>query len=249
MSVDDITATNLPGVTFDGIEITGGETDDTLTGGLGGDTINAGGGDDTIASGSGDDVVSAGAGNDTIYDYLGDDTIDAGDGNDSVTLLTGSNSVDGGAGSDLITGGIGTDDLSGGEGDDVIKGDAGSGLYGGADTIDGGVGDDTMMGGLGADVFVFATNDGVDTIGSFNTADVVFDAVTGYSVAVTGADFEVGIDQIQLNGFTGVDASNVMSFVSAGVDGAVFDAEGTTITLYDVDVDCCVNCVRLWRLN
>lgn len=66
-------------------------------------------------------------------------------------------------------------------------------------------------------------------------ADTAFDSITGYSVAVAGADFEVGVDHIQLEGFATVNSTNVNDFLSNTAEGAVFSAEGTDITIYGVD--------------
>jgi len=133
-----------------------------------------------------------------------------------------------------LVGGIQADVLKGGAGNDVIRGEASNGFLGGSDAISGGNGDDIMMGGRGADTFIFNTSDGDDVIGQFGLGDVAFDNINGYSVSATGADFQTGIDHIQLDGFSTVNASNVMSSVMDGADGAVFSAEGTSITFYDV---------------
>ena len=66
---------------------------------------------------------------------------------------------------------------------------SGSSSPGGQDY--GGTGNDLMMGGGGADVFVFATNDGTDTIG---TLDI--DYITPAYTTVTGPDFVPGVDQL-----------------------------------------------------
>lgn len=46
-----------------------------------------------------------------------------------------------------------------------------------------------MMGGGGADVFMFATNDGTDTIGALD-----IDYITPANTTVTGPDFVPGVD-------------------------------------------------------
>ena len=184
---------------------------------------------------NGDDVLAGNVGNDTIIAGLGNNQLSGESGDDNLTTFSGMNTISGGLGSDFIIGGFQADHLIGDEGNDVIKGDASSFLAG-SDIIDGGIGNDILMGGNGADTFVFETGNGIDTIAAFNTADVVFDAATGYSVTPYGSDFQSGIDHIQLAGFTSVDASNVMASVTDGADGAVFSAEGTSITFYGVDM-------------
>lgn len=216
-------------------DIFGGVGEDSLFGDSGSDIIYGGADNDTINGGTGNDGLLGESGNDNIFDGLGDDIVLAGADHDSAILLSGINQIEGGTGNDILVGGIQGDVLLGGEGNDLIKGDVGSGTFGGADTITGGTGDDIMMGGVGADVFVFNPNDGRDTIAGGNGSDVNFDPVTGYSLNAMYQDFEVGIDHIQLEGFSSVNSSNVMSFVSSTAQGAVFTAEGTDITIYGVD--------------
>lgn len=155
------------------------------------------------------------------------------DGHDKLLVLSGTNIIDGGGDSDFIIGGFAADDLKGGAGNDVIRGDA-SGVLGGSDRISGGAGDDVLMGGQGADVFSFVVNDGKDVIGQFTTDNVSFNAATGYSTNVVGADFQSGVDHIELSSFTGVNSSNVMDFVSDLNGNAVFSEEGTEITFYNI---------------
>ena len=209
---------------------------DNITGGSAADTLNGGAGNDEMSGGAGDDTIDGGDGDDVIIDGLGNDQITGGAGSDSITVLSGNNTVSGGVGSDFLIGGFQTDNLDGGAGADVIIGDGAGGFLSGSDRITGGTGDDMMMGSGGADTFVFAINDGADTIAAFNAADVVFSAATGYSATPTGADFTSGIDHIELVGFAGIDATNVMGSVTTGADGAVFSASGTSITFFGVDV-------------
>ncbi len=237
VTADDGSETDVV-VTIQGADepgvVTGDDTDEIIETNYGDDDIDAGGGDDTINSGGGDDTVSGGEGNDTIIDPLGDDTVDGDEDNDLINLFSGENDVNGGAGNDYIRTGFQNDIVDGDLGNDVISADSGAGFLFGNDIVTGGAGDDLMMAGDGVDQFVFTTNDGTDTIAEFNEDAVTFDAVTGYSGVATGADFEVGIDKIVLQGFAGVDASNVMSFVTAGADGAEFSTQGTTIVFFNV---------------
>lgn len=217
-------------------DLTGGAGDDDLSGGDGDDTVEGGDGDDALSGGAGDDNLIGGAGNDDIVDGLGDNIIDGGDGDDFVVTFSGLNDISGGADSDFICGGFQSDTLNGGTGNDLIVGDSGSGFLQGADIITGGTGNDTMMGGGSADVFIFNTNDGDDIIGHFSVADIQWDPTNGYTVTPDGPDFQSGVDHIQLNGFATVNAGNVMSSVADGADGAVFSAEGTSITFFGVDM-------------
>jgi hypothetical protein len=75
-----------------------------------------------------------------------------------------------GAGNDTVTGAGGNDRLFGEQGDDWLDGGAGN------DLITGGKGNDWLRGGAGADTFVFTKASGKDVV----------------------TDFELGVDQIQL---------------------------------------------------
>jgi Ca2+-binding RTX toxin-like protein len=164
---------------------------------------------------------------------LSGNTLTGNDNDDSLVSFAGLNVISGGNGNDYLAGGFQADNLSGGAGNDVLRGDAGS-FFGGSDVLAGGTGNDFLMGGRGADTFVFNTNDGTDVIAAFDVVDMGFGPLSGYTATATGADFQSGVDHIQLTGFSTVDVSNVMSSVTDGADGAVFSAEGTSITFYDV---------------
>ncbi|MFO8127398.1 calcium-binding protein [Yoonia sp.] len=222
--------------------IFGGLGNDMIAGGIDNDTLYGGHGNDMIWGGDGDDIIEAGQGNDSLYGGRGDDlitsglgnnTISAGRGHDAVHAFSGINTIHGGPDSDLLLGGFQADTIDGGDGNDVLRGDADS-FLGGPDTLIGGPGDDFLMGGLGADTFVFKPNDGNDIIAAFNVEDIVF-GPSGYSSVATGTDFQPGIDKIHLSEFSNVDPANLLSFVREGVDGAVFSAERTTITFFDLN--------------
>ncbi|MBD3676953.1 MAG: hypothetical protein HUJ27_00955 [Rhodobacteraceae bacterium] len=244
----------------DGITLYGHDGDDTLIGGDGADTLIGGHGDDRLEGGAGDDVLHGGTGNDVflggagndifyidshgdvvldggpgidrailtdpgglqveVGDWLGverivggsgDDTIDATGNTAGLVLSGGSGGADrlvGGDGNDTIYAGIGDDSLIGAGGDDALIGGDGN------DRLEGGVGADFLAGGLGADEFVFLPGDGQDVI----------------------ADFEDGIDLIDLSGRT--DVAGVEDLTIAQVDGhAVLSfADGTDgITLIGFD--------------
>ncbi len=70
-------------------------------------------------------------------------------GNDIVAGTSGNDSLNGGGGNDLIFAGAGNDTLDGGNGDDLLVA---------------GTGNDSLFGGGGNDTYLFALNDGIDTI-------------------------------------------------------------------------------------
>ena len=216
--------------------ITGNAAANRLDGGAGADTIQGGDGGDTLLGRAGDDSLTGGS--DAAPDRLQGD-----DGNDTLDGASGHGEADwlaGGAGNDVyivdsaqdvvseaanqgtdtvharIPGGgyvlpahvenlvlEGTTRMGQGNAlDNLITGNAGPNwLMGGdgADTLDGGRGSDVLFGGAGADTFVFANGTGADRIG----------------------DFAHGIDHIRLVGFTGLNASTILSRVSDHADGAV----------------------------
>ena len=171
---------------------------------------------------------------DNIIRGIGNNTLKGSGGHDSLKTFSGINILDGGIDSDYLIGGMQADNLKGGAGNDVLRGDAGS-FMGGSDTLAGGQGNDLLMGGKGADTFIFNSNEGNDTIAAFNISEMGYGVLSGYTGTPTGKDFQIGVDHIQLNGFSSVDASNVLSSITDGSNGAVFSAEGTDITFYGVN--------------
>ena len=78
-------------------DITGGSTDDNLTGDLRANTIDGGPGNDIVSGGRGDDTLTGGAGNDVVAAGAGDDTLDEtapADGTDALSGGDGSDTVD-----------------------------------------------------------------------------------------------------------------------------------------------------------
>lgn len=224
-------------------------SDQILTAGMirsnatnGNDTIAGSTGNDTVDGGAGNDSVAGGAGDDEIFDALGDDTIDGGAGSDTVISLSGNNSfveadeptvntdtsLD-----DYYAGGYGDDDFFAGGGNDVLIGDRGSVFYFGDDTLSGGTGDDILQGSGGADVFVFRSGDGDDTIGTVDL-QTVGSATNITDVTVSGADFEVGLDQVDLTDFGYGSKQTVLDQLSDVGGNAVLTTADGTITFFGV---------------
>lgn len=210
--------------------------DDRLVGTSDADILYGYSGDDILYGGGGDDILNGGIGNDIVIDGLGDNTLNGEGGADALITFSGINTQNGGEGSDYLAGGFQSDNLNGGAGNDVLRGDLGTFLSG-SDVLNGGEGNDFLMGAGGSDTFVFNTNDGTDTIAEFNVADLNYGPLSGYTATTTGSDFEVGVDHVQLRGFASVDASNVLSSITDGADGAVFSAEGTSITFVGISAN------------
>ena len=105
-------------------------------------------------------------------------------GNISANTINGTDlyeTIDGLEGNDTLNGMGGGDLLKGGSGADKLNGGDGD------DVLIGGAGQDTLTGGAGADTFVLATGDGANTI----------------------ADFQDGVDLIDISGYGGAFSSIV----------------------------------------
>ncbi|MDP7150849.1 MAG: hypothetical protein QGI08_03510 [Paracoccaceae bacterium] len=235
----------------DGQDLSSGGGDDSVSGGSGNDTVDAGAdndtvqggaGSDTINGGSGDDSVGGGTGDDEIFDGLGNDTIGGGQGSDTGIALSGNNSfveedetteatdttLD-----DYYAGGYGDDEFFGGGGNDVLVGDRGSAFYFGDDTMTGGTGDDILQGSGGADVFIFRSGDGDDTIGTVDLR-TVGSATDITDILITGADFEVGLDRVDLTDFGFASSADVLALLSDVGGNATLTTTDGTITFYDI---------------
>ncbi|ELP56367.1 hemolysin-type calcium-binding repeat family protein [Microcystis aeruginosa TAIHU98] len=135
-------------------------------------------------------------------------------------------SITGSAFSDNLTGAEGADTLIGGNGHDILNGS------GGNDTIDGGDGNDTLTGGPGADRFAYtASNQGVDTIDDFTTADSDVIQISALGVGFSDGGLTPGTLLItQFLGGAGVVAATDTDqrFLYNTDDGALrFDADGS----------------------
>lgn len=227
----------------------GGNSNEFMVGGSGANWLFGGGGNDSIDAGRGDNVVSGDDGHDTLSAMDGRDVFLGGPGNDLIRAGSGTNLSFGGSGddtilhqagrnvaygnegSDVIVGGIQSDILFGGNGTDFLSGDPhGSRLFG-SDLLIGGKGSDLLSGGRGSDTFLFRPGDGEDVIGkvaSLSPASFRSSDFSGISSRAT-VDFDIGLDKVQLIGFSNLSTTNVLSHLSDTGDGALFSHQGTTI--------------------
>ncbi len=183
-----------------GVELLGGEGDDTLSGGDGRDVLKGGFGNDLLSGMRGDDILigngptlgntvsettlrsqrdndtlNGGSGDDVLYGEEGADSLLGGDGRDVISGGLGNDRLESGADyyGDKLDGGQGLDTLIGGAGiDDLQGGDDPDLILGGdlGDKIDGGLGNDTLIGELGRDN-VYG-NDGNDRLLAWIDNDV-----------------------------------------------------------------------------
>ncbi|MGV6839845.1 MAG: calcium-binding protein, partial [Planktomarina sp.] len=196
------------------------------------ENATGGSGNDDLIGNAADNTITGNAGNDIIGDSLGDDIMYGGDGHDSLLNGSGISALYGGDGNDLLLGGNQVDSLFGGDGSDALRGDHAGDIIGGSDKLYGGAGDDMLMGGLGADEFIFAPNEGSDTIATFDAAS---HSPTSTPVVVSnGVDFIQGLDVIVLSGFSGATTADVLANVTESGGNSIFTAEGTTITVFGV---------------
>lgn len=183
-------------------QLIGGAGDDVLDGGTGNDVMFGGSGNDiyyvdsatdsvrefeasVLVDTGGYDVVFASVSY-TLTAYLErlnlTGTADLkGTGNALANHLlgnSGNNVLNGDAGNDTVNGGAGNDTLKGGTGNDTLNGGEG------ADRLDGGLGNDVMRGGLGNDTYVVDSiedvveeiqGEGIETVESWISLDVLFD--------------------------------------------------------------------------
>jgi len=214
-------------------QITGGALADRLEGAGGNDDLAGGGGDDWLDGNEGADVLFGGAGNDQLFSGTFDTSANQlyGEEGDDVLLgATGADTLSGNVGSDNISGSWGSDMLLGGAGEDRLLGERGN------DIIIGGAGKDYLSGGVTffgwppeVDVFVFGLND----------------SRPGGGVRDTIADFEVGIDKIDVTAlgitdfaqfsFTGLGTSGLGGLLVYGdLDGDGFDYQDFGVQLSGV---------------
>ncbi|MDB9412754.1 calcium-binding protein [Microcystis aeruginosa] len=123
--------------------------------------------------------ITGSAFNDSLVGGLNADTITGGLGADTLRGNSGADSLNGEAGDDSLDGGSGNDTLLGGTGNDTLLG---------------GTGNDILTGGAGADHFAYDnTNQGVDTITDFSTAQVDFIQISASGPGFAGSGLVAGL--------------------------------------------------------
>ncbi len=200
-------------------------------GGRGNDDITGGSGDDSFFGGSGNDDIAGNDGNDFLIDTLGTNTLNGGNDDDIIIGGNGQTTGIGGQGNDIIIGGIGDDILSGNAGNDTILGDGSSSFFYGDDTLIAGTGTDYLQGGGGADTFVFDIGDGTNFI-----AELDVDQNNPGATSTIGADFDSGIDQVDLSDFNYGGTAQVFDNITTQGGHAVFSDQGTTIHFIGLQV-------------
>lgn len=213
-NVENLTLTGSAGINGSGNEldnvITGNNGANTLVGGAGDDTLVANNGNDILDGGLGADTMQGGLGNDTyVVDELGDVVVEAaGAGADtvesSIDYLLGANvehlvltgAARNGTGNALANA------ITGNAADNLIDGGAG------VDTMSGGAGNDTYIVDLTSDVIVEAAGAGIDTVragASYTLAANVEHLVLTGSAAINGTGNALD------NEITGNEAANVLA--------------------------------------
>ncbi len=212
------------------LEATGGQGNDTITGGSQSDTLLGGAGNDVLDGGPGNDLIFAGGGRDIVSGGSGDDRIDGRSGNDSLSGDGGDDTIRGGAGRDTIEGGGDADRLNGGGGQDTVSGGDGvDQIRGGAghDALSGDEGPDALVGGSGRDTL---TGDGGDdTLKGGGGADSL-SGDAGSDRAVLSADADFTLTDTLLTG-SGNDTIAEMEVVqvTGGASANTVDATGLTL--------------------
>ena len=172
----------------DGDALNGGSLNDIIVGGSGNDSIDGGAGADSMVGSTGDDlyfvdniddkvVENSSAGNDTVVANIDGYTLAT---NVEVLTLGSAASIKSGYGNnqgDSIFGNNHGDSLFGGTGNDTILGGTGNDTIiggGGSDCLIGGGGTNSLVGaGAGNDTFVIRANQGLNTLYSARSYDII----------------------------------------------------------------------------
>ncbi|NBB14522.1 hypothetical protein GVN21_04005 [Caulobacter sp. SLTY] len=231
--------------------IDGGSDNDVIYGDIGADQLNGGDGNDILLAGDGNDVLNGGAGVDELRGGGGDDTyfVAAGNvagesANEGVDTIRSAGDwvlrenferlVLDGAGDFAGTGNALANQITGNSGANILDGAAGN------DNINGGLGVDRIIGGTGNDILT--GGGGIDTFVVRQESVYSSLAPQGRVLEVdTIADYQIGVDIIDLSAIASGDADGAFNLVSNfdGVAGRMTlkFAGGTTTLSLDVDGD------------
>jgi serralysin len=240
--IENLTYTGTGGFTGTGNEltniITGGDGNDTLTGGYG-DSLYGGNGNDTYVVDNANVAIVDTSGIDTIRTTLLSYTL--GNGFENLTFFgiwgnfTGNgnaldNTITGGAGNDTLYGDAGTDHLIGGAGDDTYY------VYDLGDVVTDSSGIDVVVTSLsaytlGADIENLTYNDTGNFTGTGNALDNIITGANGDDTLDGGA----GADTMY--GGTGNNIFVVDNVADVVVGGMNQDTVQTTLNTYTLGVD------------
>lgn len=221
-----ISIENLTGGNGDD-SLTGGDAANTLNGGVGNDTLVGGGGADILLGGAGNDTLSGGADDDILIGGAGADTFTGGGGNDTVSYVNSSALT-----IDMSTLASGTGDAQGDVFDadiSVVLGSAGADTFVGRsskETFKAGAGDDIVKGSAGDDILDGETNTvtGGDTIDYAGSTAVNLNFLTStFSGGFAGGD--------RLSNFEKVIGSSEGDTIVANDAGMSLDGGGGDDTL------------------
>lgn len=168
--------------------------------------LTGGDGDDTLTGGRFSDILDGQGGNDVLLGLRGSDYLFGGNGLDMIEGAAGNDEIRGGRDADVIDGGDGNDFIVGEHGHDRISGGAGT------DRIIGGGGRDTLTGNAGPDVLI--GNGGIDVIAETFTGAMEVTRV-GLNGSSTDSDRFGAIERVVLTGSDGVDYVNATGFLGA----------------------------------
>jgi len=217
---------------------------DVLVGYDGDDTLYGGDGEDRLIGDEGNDFLQGGAGSDIINGRDGVDTADYSNSSAGVDvrLWRGGEQIGGDAEGDLVRD---VENITGSEFNDTIHGDNGlasvlEGL-GGDDVLVGFDGNDTLSGGDGDDRLIAREGDDVLDGGAGNDVLRGLEGADTFVIGISGgrdtiADFEDGVDVIDLTAFAVSDVSELTISQNNNVTIITgFGNDGEMLRLVNVD--------------
>ncbi|MBA4802329.1 MAG: hypothetical protein H2040_10745 [Euryhalocaulis sp.] len=226
------------------VRLDGRGGDDYLVGYDGDDTLYGGDGEDRLIGDEGNDFLQGGAGSDIINGRDGVDTADYSNSSAGVDvrLWRGGEQVGGDAEGDLVRN---VENITGSEFNDTIHGDNGldsvlEGL-GGDDVLVGFDGNDTLSGGDGDDKLIAREGDDVLDGGAGNDVLRGLEGADTFVIGISGgrdtiADFEDGVDVIDLTAFAVSDVSELTISQNNNVTIITgFGDDGEMLRLVNVD--------------